>query len=87
MIKASARAHDGRHLVVLGLSEENIRRMRHGQPIYFETTALHIPANETIGRVVVFYGTTEDECLRTIRTLIGPTTRIDAEAVGPKEPQ
>jgi hypothetical protein len=37
MIKASARAHDGRHLVVLGLSEENIRRMRHGQPIYFET--------------------------------------------------
>jgi hypothetical protein len=87
MIKATARGADGRHLLVLGLSAENIRRLRLGDPIYFETAALHIPAHETIGRVTLFFGDTEAECYRVIKTLVGPSTRVDVDAESPQKPQ
>lgn len=34
MIKATARTEDGRQLVVLGLSDMNVQRMREGKPIH-----------------------------------------------------
>lgn len=54
MIKASARGADGRHILVLGLTAENLRRLTIGEPIAFDTAALHIPPDQTIGRVMDF---------------------------------
>jgi hypothetical protein len=87
MIKASARGADGRHILVLGLTAENIRRLTVGDPIAFDTAALHIPPDQTIGRVMVFYCQDEAEGARVLRTLIGPQTRVDVEPPSPRKPQ
>lgn len=87
MIKASAKMHDGRHLVVLGLVEENLLRLRAGQPIFLDMQTLHIPATETIGTLVLYYGATEADCSRQLQGLITRDTAVVVEKRGPTEPQ
>lgn len=86
MIKASAKMADGQHLLVLGLSDGNLQRLKHGDPIAFDVTALHIPKTETVGKIMIFYGATEEECFRTIRSLIGAGTEVFHVPRGSNEP-
>lgn len=49
--------------VVLGLSEENIKRLKQGKPISFNLSALAMPPCP----VMIFYGKTEDAMLEELR--------------------
>jgi len=86
MIKAKFPMKDGRQALVLGLSEENIRRMKQGQPIYFDIGQVKIQPSEQLGVVTVFYGRDEDELLRTLGAFIGPTTDVIVVPKGDKRP-
>jgi hypothetical protein len=76
MVKAKATLADGRTLLVLGISEANVERLKAGDPIYFDAAQLRIAPGEPLGHVTVFYGKDEAELARTIRTLIGPATEV-----------
>ena len=87
MVKAKATLADGRVLVVLGISEGNVVRLKAGQPLYFDAAALHIKPGDALGIVTVFYGATEAELERTIHTLIGPQTEVITVPHGDPRPQ
>jgi hypothetical protein len=84
MIKASARMADGRILLVLGVSEGNLTRLRQGQPIAFDAAAMRFAPGDALGQLVLFYGKDEAELARTMRTLIGPETEIIAIPQSPR---
>lgn len=87
MVKAMATMPDGRVLIVMGISEGNVKRLKDGQPIYFDTAALHITPGTTIGAITLFYGIDEAELGRTLKTLIGPETEIINVPRGDEQPQ
>jgi len=87
LVKAVARLSDGSCLLVLGISQGNVDRLRAGDPIYVDVTALKVPATATISKVTIFYGATEAELARTVRTLIGPETTVFTIPRGSKDPQ
>jgi hypothetical protein len=87
MIKATGRMPDGRVLMVLGLSEANIQRLKAGEPIYFDMAALKFAPTDRLGAVTVFYGEDEAAMTRTIHGLIGPQTTVIAVPRGDPRPQ
>jgi len=56
MIKAKATGPDGRHVIVLGLSGENIKRLTAGQPIRVTGDSINTPE---IATILIFAGGTE----------------------------
>lgn len=76
MVKATAMMADGRALIVMGISEENVKRLKNGQPIYFDPATLKIAPGTAVGAITLFYGKDEGELARTIHTLIGPRTDV-----------
>ena len=87
MLKACARLGDGRILVVLGITDANVDQLKQGDPIYFDTAQLRFQPGDTVGAITVFYGATEHEVARAVRTLIGPGTEVIAASRGPGRPQ
>lgn len=67
MIKAVAG-----ELLMFGLSDENIKRLRDNHPIYFDLKELGLS-----GKVVIFWGPTEDEMKKALVSMLAP----DAEVV------
>lgn len=63
MLKASGRTGDGRPLVVLGLSGENITRLIAGEPVQLDLSDLGLPPTE----VMIIYGKTEDRIAEMLR--------------------
>lgn len=57
MIKARGRTGDGRPVVLLGLSGENVARLVADEPIVFDLAQLGLGPC----RVVILYGRTEEE--------------------------
>ena len=86
MFKAKALAGDGRTLLILGLTEGNIDRLKQGDPIIFDTATMHIAPGETVGRVYIFYGKDEDSIARGVKSLIGPQTKVYTIHKGPDQP-
>lgn len=87
MVKCMATMPDGRVLIVLGISEGNVARLKHGEPIYFDPAALKIAPGATIGAITLFYGRDEAELARTLKTLIGPQTDVIAVPRGDERPK
>jgi len=87
MVKAKAMLPDGRALIVLGLSEGNITRLRRGQPIYVDPAQLKIQPGTTIGAITIFLAADEGELTRTMKTLIGPQTEVIVVPHGDDRPQ
>jgi hypothetical protein len=56
MIRAKATAPDGSHVIVLGLSQENIKRLTAGQPIRVTGESISTPE---IASILIFAGGTE----------------------------
>lgn len=54
MLKGSGTTSDGRPVLVVGLSSENIRRLQVGQPIYFDMAEVGIT-----GQCLIFTGPSE----------------------------
>lgn len=63
MLKASGRAGDGRPLVILGLSGENMTRLMADEPIEFDLVDLGLPPTQ----VVIVGGRTEDDIAEQLR--------------------
>lgn len=72
MIKATGRTGDGRPLLVLGLSGENVTRLAAGEPIRFDLASVGMPPCV----VLIVYGRTEDEIAVDLQRHLGA---VDAE--------
>lgn len=72
MIKAISETPDG-SFILLGLSEENLRRLREGKPLLVQMSEL---GHE--GRVVIVYGETEEAIVRMLREegLLDSSTKV-----------
>jgi hypothetical protein len=56
MIRAHVRPHGGQpQMILLGLSEENIKRLKENQPIFFDATPFGFAGN-----ICIVYGVTEE---------------------------
>lgn len=73
MFRATADGKDG-PMAILGLSAENVKRLKAGQPIYVrrDGQAGDIGLNKSL---VIFYGDSEQQMLNQMRPLIGPDTK------------
>ena len=87
MFKAKAKAGDGRTLVLLGLTDENLKRLKQGQPIDIDTSVLQVAPGETVGHICIFYGKDEASIGRELESLIGPQTIVHAIGAPPERPQ
>lgn len=70
MLKMVATLPNGRSLLVLGLSAENMRRLP-GAPIKIKGEDIGLPLD-----VVIFTGDTEQSMARDLADLIGPNTQV-----------
>lgn len=73
MIKAVSETPNG-PFILFGLSEENLSRLRKGQPILVRLSELGLE-----GQVGIFYGETEEEMVRLLREqgLMDPSTKVE----------
>lgn len=56
MIRFSARGKNGNTIVTAGITDENIRRLKLGDPIHFSLEDFGIEGSE----IIIMYGPTED---------------------------
>jgi hypothetical protein len=63
-----ARAGD---VLIFGLSEVNMTKLKEGKPITIELEGLGLP-----GKVFIFYGKTEDDMKKDLQSLMGPQTKV-----------
>lgn len=71
MLKVLMDNKAGGKLVVLGLSHENLKRLKAGQPIKFAGDEIDLPGTEFL----IFVGKTEQSMARELADLVGPKTR------------
>lgn len=63
--------------IVIGLEEENLKRLREGKPFHCHGVSVGLPVD-----VAIFYGKTMADLETTIRDLSGPdTVKIDHRKV------
>jgi hypothetical protein len=87
MIKAKAMMPDGRALIVMGISQQNVDRLKAGDPIYFDPAALKIAPGTAIGGITLFYAATDGELARVLSALTGPLTVVYTAPRGDPRPQ
>lgn len=76
MIKFAVKGDRGRRVVGLGLSRENVKRLKAGDPIHIHLNDLGFPNMECL----IFYGETEEKMFETYKDLIGPDTQVVTKA-------
>jgi len=57
MIKARGKTQDGRDIIILGLSRENVNKLLEDQPIWVDTEAMGIPGGM---HIAILGGETEE---------------------------
>jgi hypothetical protein len=70
------RGQSGDHYI-LGLAEENIRRLQAGAPIVFKLNEHGLTGPPLT--IFVCYGETEEKLLRDLSSVLGPTTVVRDE--------
>lgn len=65
MIKFRKENNNGVTLLGFGLSEENIKRLKQGEPIYFHLDELGIEGHD----VLITYGETEDKIMEDMKNV------------------
>lgn len=83
MIVAAAQGDEERRLLLVGLSETNLRRLRAGEPIVLHagTHGGAVPAGLT---VILCAGETEGALVAQLEAIVGPETRLTSVAAMPK---
>lgn len=71
MVKFTAQGLTG-PLIGLGVTKENIKRLREGQPIIVHLTDLHLPP----GEIMIFYGDTEQAITKAMLPFINEQTIV-----------
>ncbi|RPJ39493.1 MAG: hypothetical protein EHM35_02285 [Planctomycetaceae bacterium] len=66
MIKAAGISKDGRHFVLIGLSNMNISRLREGKPLHIFGAELG-----TSHDIIIAWGNTEDDITKELRPYFG----------------
>lgn len=69
MIKFTYTKGSGALCYGFGISEENVKRLKKGQPIYIDLSQIG-----GTGEVMIFYGKTEQDMARDLAEFIGPDT-------------
>lgn len=64
-------------LLGLGISAENVKRLKAGQPIKFDASEMGIDAE-----IMIFYGETEDDLRKSIQPYISNETEIHDKRKG-----
>jgi hypothetical protein len=72
MIKLAATTDKGRKLVLLGITEGNVGRLREGKPIHIHGEELNLPGFE----IWITLGADEDALAKQFSPLIGPETAV-----------
>mgnify|MGYP001615729906 CR=1 FL=1 len=72
MIRFGATGGDGRNIIGLGVTAENIERLRHDKPIFVAGETVGAPGHD----IVIFYGESEYALTEKLAALIGPSTEI-----------
>lgn len=89
MIQALATMADGRVLILLGLSQGNIDRLRQGQPLHVDPTVLlGLKPTDVIGGIAILYGETEGAIARALEEagVITDTTVVKPIPKGSRNP-
>jgi hypothetical protein len=76
VITARATGDDGKEILLLGVTRENIRRLMDGQPIRVSAET-HPGFPESI-RVLIVFGETERTLAEALKPLIGEETKVIA---------
>jgi hypothetical protein len=76
MITAMAAGEGGTRLIILGVARGNIDRLTAGQPLY--VNAENHPGFPTDLKIVIFFGETEQDCVKTMKPFISDETKIIA---------
>ena len=71
MLKAMVSGDDGRKTLVIGLSKENIRRLKKGYPIAMTDMISSIGIE-----ILIFAGETEQAMARELADMVGATTKV-----------
>lgn len=74
MIRARMTGPKGRRMILLGLEEMNVTRLRDGQPIHIHADELGFP-----GDIVIILGKDADALQRQLEPFIGPETAVHDE--------
>jgi hypothetical protein len=72
MLGADDDTGEAGRVVVLGLSHENLARLKAGKPIDIDGDELGLGAT----RIVIFAGETEQSMMAQVQELIGPGTKV-----------
>lgn len=72
MLKMRTKLSDGRELLILGLSQVNLDRLKADQPIAFHGDTVGLPGLE----IMIFAGETEQSMARDLAEFVGPNTRV-----------
>jgi len=72
MIRAGATKPDGGKIILLGISDENVKRLIDGKPIFVAGSTVGVANVE----IVIFHGRTEYEMTESMAKLIGPQTEV-----------
>ena len=66
------KSKEGKDILLLGLSGENVKRLKEGKPIHINGSELGL-GND----VVVMYGETEAHLYKELKPMIGSQTRVE----------
>lgn len=78
MLKALAQLENGRFVILLGITDRNIRLLKQDKPISFETFDMGLPPGGGVEGITLFYGKDELDLSRIIKGLVGPETKTYA---------
>jgi hypothetical protein len=76
MITAHATGANGEHVIVLGVTAANVRKLQNGEPIHVNA-ATH-PGLPPGIIITIFYGATERDCTTILKPLMDDATKIIA---------
>jgi len=71
MIKATMRTKEGKDILLLGLSGENVRRLKDGKPIHINGSEMGL-GND----IVIMYGETEAHLYKELQPMVGAETDV-----------
>lgn len=66
MLKFASRGVDGKPVVILGLTEPNVERMKGGEPVHVKATEVALLAGVDV-HIAITYGDTEEDILAALR--------------------
>lgn len=70
MIKATMQSKEGKNILLLGLSEENVKRLKENKPIHINGSEIGL-SND----VIIMYGETEEHLYKELEPMIKPHHR------------